>query len=309
MFQALAAYAVRGPLQAALVASSTLVLSTLLAPLVVVSSAVVALVWMRAGPGAGALAVGLSLLLSTIIASFSALPALAPAGVMISSWLPVIVMAWVLRDTISLNLALLAGAVLVGLIILVVYVVVPDPAASWQALFTRLLDNPNLTPRNLQGLKPEEVQDLLATASKFVTGLYAAILFVLAALSLLLARSWQAHLYNPGGLQKEFHELRYGVSASIAGLAIVLAAVITRLEVFYSLGIVVCAVFSLQGMAIVHALIARRNLTRGWLIGAYVLVLFLLPESLLFLAAMGLTDTWTKYRTRIGNKTRDDGET
>lgn len=309
MFQALASYAVRGPIQAALVASSTLVLSTILAPLVVVSSAVVALVWMRAGPKHGALAVGLSLLVSTVIAALSALPVLAPAGVMISSWLPVIVMAWVLRDTISLNLALLAGAAVVSLVLMAIYIAIPDPAAAWLDLFTRLLETPGLSPPSMQGMAQDEMQQLLAAASKFVTGLYAAILFLLAALSLLLARSWQAHLYNPGGLQKEFHQLRYGASASVAGLVLLAAAVLTRWEIFYSLGILVVAVFALQGIAIVHALIARRDLGRGWLIGIYVLALFLMPESLLFLAATGLTDAWLNYRNRIGNKTRDDGET
>lgn len=309
MFQALASYAVRGPAQAALVASSTLVLSTLIAPLVVVSSAIVALVWMRSGPKAGALAVGLSLLLSTIIAAFSALPALAPAGVMLSSWLPVIVMGWVLRETVSLNLAFLAGAVLVGMVVLAVYAAIPDPAAGWQELFGRLLDNPGLRPRRLEGLEPQEINNLMATASKFVTGLYAAILFIIAALSLLLARSWQARLFNPGGLQKEFHQLRFGSTASLVALGIIVLAVTTRFEVFYSLGILVCAVFLLQGLAIIHALIARRNLPAGWLVGVYLLLMLMMPESLIFVAAVGVTDAWLNFREKIGKKTRDDGET
>lgn len=309
MFQALANYAVRGPLQAALVASCTLLLSTILAPLVVVSSAIVALVWMRSGPTTGAIAVGLSLLLSTAISLFSPLPALAVAGVMLSSWLPVIVMGWVLRDTVSLNLAIMAGAALVAIVIVMVFMVVPDPAAAWQTLFGRILENPELLPPRLESLEPAERLNLLETASKFVTGLYAAILFLIAASSLLLARAWQARLFNPGGLQKEFHQLRFGKSASLVGLAILAAAVATRFQVFYSLGILVFAVFVLQGLAIMHALVARRNLARGWLIGGYMLLLLLMPESLLFTGAVGITDAWLNFRERISNKTRDDGQT
>ena len=87
MFQSLAGYAVRGPVQGAIVASSTLVLSTILAPLVVISSAIVALVWLRLGHKAGLITVGISLLFSSTIALMTALPALAPVGVIFSSWL------------------------------------------------------------------------------------------------------------------------------------------------------------------------------------------------------------------------------
>ncbi len=309
MFQALANYALRGPLQAALVASSTLLLSTILAPLVVVSSAIVALIWMRSGPVAGGIAVGLSLLLSTAISLFSPLPPLAVAGVMLSSWLPVVVMAWVLRDTVSLNLAILAGAGLVAIVIVLVFMVVPDPGASWQMLFGKILENPDLLPPRLQSLEPAERLALLETASKFVTGLYGAILFLIAASSLLLARAWQARLFNPGGLQKEFHQLRFGKAASLVGLAVLAAAVVTRFQLFYSLGILVFAVFVLQGLAVMHALVAKRNLARGWLIGGYMLLTLMMPESLLFTGIVGITDAWFDFREKVSNKTRDDGQT
>ena len=310
MFQALASYAVRGPMQAALVASSMLVLSTILAPLMVVSSAIIALVWMRSGPQVGALAVGLSLLLSLVISVFTPLPALALAGVILSSWLPVIVMGWVLRDTISLNLAILAGAAVIAMVIVLVYLVVPDPAAGWLTLFNRMLENPDLLPPLFSGMEQSEVQERLETASKYVTGLYAAILFLIAAGSLLLARAWQARLFNPGGLQKEFHQLRFGKTASLVGLAILGAAVLFRFQVLYSFGILVCAVFALQGIAVMHALIAIRGLARSWLIGGYLLLLFIMPESLLFISAVGIADAWLDFREKFANKTReDDGQT
>jgi len=230
--------------------------------------------------------------------------------VILSSWLPVIVMGWVLRDTISLNLAILAGASVVAIGIVLVYLVIPDPAASWLNLFGKVLENPDLLPPRLNGMEQPEVQKLLETASKYVTGLYAAILFLIAAGSLLLARAWQARLFNPGGLQKEFHQLRFGKTARLVGLAILAAAVLFRFQVLYSLGILACAVFALQGIAVMHALVANRGLARGWLIGGYLLLLLIMPESLLFIGAVGIVDAWLDFREKFANKTReDDGQT
>ena len=89
MWQALAGYAVRGPAQAALASFSTLLLALFAPPLVVVSNAVVALVWLRLGPLKGLLSVAIALLAGTIIAAFSGSPVL-PAAMMMSFWLPVL---------------------------------------------------------------------------------------------------------------------------------------------------------------------------------------------------------------------------
>ena len=152
MLQALANYAVRGPVQAALLASSVLLLSLVVPPLVVISSALVALTWLRQGAQSGLVAVGLALAVSTVIAMVSGMQPLAPTAVMVSSWLPVIIMAFVLRSTIRLELAIAAGAVLVLIGVLIVYAVIEDPAASWREIIAIIADSAELRPRNLQDL-------------------------------------------------------------------------------------------------------------------------------------------------------------
>lgn len=308
MFQALAGYAVRGPVQGAIVASSMLVLSTILAPLVVVSSAIVALVWLRLGRKSGMIAVGISLLFSTTIALMTALPALAPAGVMLSSWLPVIVMAWVLRDTVRLDLAILAGAVLVATVVVAVFAAVPDVSGSWRTLFGRVFENPQLLPEQLRQMDPELRARLLDTASRYITGMYAAMWLFIAALSLLLARAWQARLFNPGGLQREFHELRFGLVASTIGLLIVVGALVTRAELLTALAMVVCAIFVLQGVAILHGIVKRRGGSLAWLVAAYLLILVTMPESLVFLGVCGIADAWLDVRNKVGGAPPDEDQ-
>ena len=308
MFQALAGYAVRGPVQGAIVASSTLVLSTILAPLVVVSSAIVALVWLRLGHRAGLISVGISLLFSTTIALMTALPALAPVGVILSSWLPVIVMAWVLRDTVRIDLAILAGAALIATVVVAVYSAVPDVSVSWRKLFSGLFENPQLLPEQLRQLDAGDRERMLDAASRYITGMYAAIWFFIAALSLLLARAWQARLFNPGGLQREFHELRFGLVASAIGLAIVAGAVVTRSELLVALAMVVCALFVLQGAAILHCVVKKRGGSIAWLVGAYLLILVTMPESLVFLGVCGIADAWLDVRNKVGAKAPDEDQ-
>jgi MFS family permease len=308
MFQALANYAVRGPVQAALLASSVLLLSLLLPPLVVISSALVALIWLRQGSRSGLIAVGLALAVSTVIAMVSGFQPLAPVAVMLSSWLPVIIMAVVLRSTIRLELAIAAGALLVVIGVLIVYLVVKDPAAAWREIIDIIAKTTELRPRNLDDADPEQIKQLLDKTSELMTGFYASTLFVIATLSLLLARSWQARLFNPGGMKREFHELRFGKLISSVGLAFALAAQLTGFEVLNSVAMVLATLFTIQGMAVVHALVDRLGLRTAWLVAIYVLLLMMVPHSLLVVGFIGVTDAWIDYRNRIGNRPRpDDG--
>lgn len=310
MFQALANYAVRGPVQSALLASSVLLLSLVLPPLVVISSALVALTWLRQGARSGTMAVGLALAVSTVIAMVSGLQPLAPAAVMLSSWLPVIVMAVVLRSTIQLELAIAAGAVLVLIGVVLVYLLIDDPAAGWREIIAIIADSAELRPRNLQDAEPEQIKDLLDKTSTLMTGFYASTLFIIATLSLLLARSWQAKLFNPGGMKREFHELRFGRVVSGIGLVVLLAAQLTGFEVLNSVAMVLATLFTIQGMAVVHSAVDRLGLRTAWLVAAYVLLLMMVPHSLMVIGLLGISDAWLDYRNRIGNRSRpDDGAT
>ena len=308
MFQALANYAVRGPVQAALLASSVLLLSLVLPPLVVISSALVALTWLRQGARSGLLAVGLALTASTVIAVMSGMQPLAPTAVIVSSWLPVIVMAYVLRSTIRLELAIAAGAALVLIGVLIVYAVIDDPAASWREIIAIIADSAELRPRNLQDAEPEDVRLLLDKTSELMTGFYASTLFVIATLSLLLARSWQAKLFNPGGMKREFHELRFGRIVSAVGLLCLLVAQATGFEVLNSVAMVLATLFTIQGMAVVHCAVDRLGLRTAWLVAAYVLLLMFVPYSLMIIGLLGISDAWLDYRNRIGNRSRPDDE-
>lgn len=295
---ALAGYAVRGTVQGTMVASSTLLLSIILPPLVILSSAIVALIWLREGARHGAIVAALAILASSLISLGAGLSALAPLAVVLSCWVPALVMAAVLRATVTLSLAMLSGAALAIITAIAVHLVVSDPAAEWRALFAAILENDELRAQFPMAGDQQAFGQVLDKASELMTGLYCAMLFLFAAFSVLLARAWQARLFNPGGLKREFHALRFGRIASIAGVIALAAAVLLKLSLAKSVAIVVIAVFAFQGMAVVHAIVAGRGISAGWLVLIY-FMLILKIESVLVIGLIGLADAWVNFRQRF----------
>lgn len=237
----------------------------------------------------------------TVIAGVSGNPVI-PGALMVSFWLPVVLMAYLLRRTVSLNLALLAGAALALLGVAIIYLVVDDPAQSWDAVVQQIKAQTEAATGSADNAK---VDEWLSNAGNWMTGFSAATQFVVAALSLLLARAWQARMFNPGGLQKEFHGLRFGLAAGVIGLLIVAAAVFLEGQLLTNLAIVVLVVFAFQGLAVLHALAAKLSVHMLVLVGIYAFLLVLVPTSLKVIGMLGLADTWVDFRSRINVLKRD----
>jgi hypothetical protein len=58
----------------------------------------------------------------------------------------------------------------------------------------------------------------------------------------------------------------------------------------------------LQGIAVVHGLVARSGANVGWLVAMYVLLLLpmVTTQTALTLAVAGMVDNWMDFRTRMG---------
>ncbi len=291
----------RGPAQGALASFSTLLLTLVMPPMAIISNALVAFIWLRLGPVKGAMAVGIALAAGTIVAAVSGFP-LIPATLMLSFWLPVILMAYVLRKTVSLDLAILAGAVLALAGVLITYVVLDHPSEAWQGVVAQVTEAAEQSTGNTNS---EQAVSFLANAGSWMTGFSAATQLVMAVCSLLLARVWQARMFNPGGLQQEFHGLRFGMMAGLAGLVIVLAAAFLQIELLTNLAIVVMVVFGFQGLAVLHSLVAQFKLNVFLLVAVYVMLLIAAPTSIKLIGLIGLADTWVDFRNRLGGFRKD----
>lgn len=115
-------------------------------------------------------------------------------------------------------------------------------------------------------------------------------------LCLLLARWWQATLYNPGGFGAEFHALRF--SPQVGSLLVVLMLMISTFGHEYRPWAVLFAIpLCVAGLALVHARAAYRGQGAAYLTLFYVLWILLDPVKMIVLG-LAVADSWFDFRSR-----------
>ncbi len=298
--KALATFILRGPSQAMLVAVGTAVLAMMLPPLSVISGAVVALVTLRNGLRPGAMVMLGSTVFVALLAYVSLGNVLPGVVFLTLLWLPMWILAWVLRETRSLALATTAAGMLGIVGVVVVYAIVGDVSAWWQQVLMTMFEPAMEAGGPLADRAT--VETILADLSKVMTGIAAAGASLNAVMCLYLARAWQAQLYNPGGFRKEFLGLRLGQGLALVSVVFVALSLLPLGVVAHMAGeivIVILSLYLLQGLALVHAIVDQRKLHKAWLAVLYVVMLFVMPQLTVLVAVMGLVDTWADFRRRL----------
>ncbi|MDI9246205.1 hypothetical protein [Marinobacter sp. CHS3-4] len=279
--RALAQFVMRGPLQAGGVA----VAATLVPLLFWIGAAVIGLVILRLGVRQG-LNIGL----------WALLPALGWAWVndptSLVVLLQVFVVASVLRVSQSWEKALMSGtglAIVTGWLLPLIY---PDMLDSLVQTGVQFYEQYNAEMAKTFGDSLETVIRQTMIASMAGTYLMVGIGMTM------LARSWQAKLYNPGGFQKEFHALR--LSPAIA----VLCVVITVGGSFIGLNPMLMGwagafPLVLAGLGLIHGSVRRKGLSGQWLVLFYLALVFLGPSLMILLLVLAFVDSWLDIRGRI----------
>lgn len=297
---ALANYIMRGRMQAVLVVSSMVILALLIPPLGILSAAAVALVTLRAGPYQGAIVALAATLASGVLGWFAlGSPVFGPTA-LVSLWLPVWVLATVMRRTVSLALSLLAAVLIAGLLITVAYLSLGDAQEYWLNVLRTALSQA-LAESELK-LNQDELNRFLSLLARVLTGVLVAAAMLNALLALIIGRWWQALLYNPGGFGEEFRALRLPKIFALASIALLALAAsgASGAELALNIVPVLLIVWLLAGLGLAHGLVAARGLSAGWLVVMYVLSLFLLPQLLMpLLVAVAMLDTWLNFRARV----------
>lgn len=113
---------------------------------------------------------------------------------------------------------------------------------------------------------------------------------------LILARSWQAKLFNPGGFREEFHQLRLSWKSGAVLFSMFLLAnlgppVVQQLSLFFVLPLLIA------GVALVHGLVGRRKLPVAVLVIFYSVLMYPVMVQLVVLAAVA--DSWLDFRSRV----------
>jgi hypothetical protein len=298
--RALAKFAMRGRMSAALVAAAVAMISLLVPPLSVLSAAVVALVTLRRGPAEGLVTMA-SAAAGTALLAMLALGYAAPAiSFLTVSWAPAFLLGWVLRRTVGLGITLEVGALLVLAGVLGIHLFLGDPVSFWKTLMEQVLGSALLEAGIVQD--QAALETVLASTAVWMTGFVLAAVWISAVAAVLLARFWQAQLYNPGGFRIEFHSLKLHRAMAISGTLVAALALLVKSD----LGLLardwvptIIGLFALVGMALVHSLVDRAKKSRYWLFVMYLALALVPPQALMLLAALAVVDTGFDLRSRV----------
>ena len=293
--KSIAAFVMRGRSAAVLVAAPTAVLFWLFPPVLVISGAVVALVTLRRGAAEGALLAVLAGLGAGALAELVLGATWPMLWVLLACWTPLWALALLLRATASLSVTVRIAALLGLLGVGGFYLALGDPTIWWSLVLDGLRQGLMTLPSGERATL-EQLLELLRSWAPLLPGqvVSATLLFVLA--GLLLGRWWQALLFNPGGFRPEFHQLRLGRPLALLALALFGAALLSGWSVLGNLVLVLGTLYSVQGIAVTHALVFKLRLSPAWLLLLY---LFLVPLLSQLVMALGITDTWADFRTRV----------
>jgi len=131
-------------------------------------------------------------------------------------------------------------------------------------------------------------------------GALAMVLQVVSLLCLMLARYWQALLFNPGGFSREFHALHLPKRVAFSLLALML--LIPSIWPMATVLIPLCNLPLLfAGIALVHAKLAGKASGKFWLVGLYLSLLLFMQFAYPLLVVLALADSLFDFR---GLKTR-----
>lgn len=271
----LAQYAMRGNKQATLVA----VLFAIVPVLFWISAAILALVILRKGYQAGANVFMWSLLPAIVWWSGGdPTPALTLIGVA--------GLASVLRYSANWAYVLVASII--------------AAAASMPILVSHLQDvmaafaEAGISLQSQQDL-PENIDKALIQS--LMEGLLGAVHMAILLACVVLARWWQAALYNPSGFQSEFHQLRLPLwlTGSLAFAVFGVSNMIDMTQWLFVLSIPLL----FAGLALVHGLVEQLKLGRILLIATYLGFVMLGELVFTLLAVLATLDSVFNLRQRL----------
>ncbi|MGZ4976724.1 MAG: hypothetical protein ACXV8O_06180 [Methylobacter sp.] len=292
----LAEYIMRGRMQAMIVASTLALVSLVMPPVSIVSSASVALVTLRRGAIEGLIVLTCSTAVAGALGFFllGNYQFVLLYGMVL--WVPVWLISIILREGRYLSLAI-EIAVLLGIMgVIGFYLYNADEVATiWKNILSQMVP-PNAPV--------EDIQHTLTVLSHYMTGIIAAASVFGLLFGLFLGRWWQALLYNPGGFRQEFLSLNTHSRLAIGSIVVVVVALLSSgviSEISWNITILLFVLYTFIGTAVLHTVFASMKMGR-FIVPMFYVTLFLIPHAMLPVALVGLSDTWMNLRNKISNQ-------
>ena len=295
----LAAFTMRGRMQAVMTTSTLAFFSMVLPPVSIFSSATVSLVTLRKGA------------LEGFFVLLSACAAMAILGALVLGnfqfalsyglilWVPIWLISIILREAKRLSLTFEAAVALGAVGVIGFYLYHPDPAALWKNMLSQMIE-PMLSGSDLP---VDQVMQSVDVFSRYMNGVAAAASISSLLLGLLLARWWQATLFNPGGFRREFLSLNTRPVFALGSIAVMGLAWMTEgtaAEIAGNITILLFVLYGFIGAAVLHVLISTMK-ARRLLLPLFYVIIFFIPHALLPVALLGLGDAWMDLRKKVLN--------
>lgn len=131
----------------------------------------------------------------------------------------------------------------------------------------------------------------------FIAGIFAVMASFIGTISLVLARWWQAELFNPGGFGQEFRQLRFPPGIATA-LLVIIALCLSQGSGFQVWSALFALPLFFAGIALIHAWAKLRAWPSRWGSLFYLLLVLLDPLKLM-LVILAVADSWLNFRGRL----------
>lgn len=164
---------------------------------------------------------------------------------------------------------------------------------------------PGLLGDGYRQLTAADQSRLAEVIRPILVGMMAALLQLICLAALLLGRYWQAALYNPGGLGREFRTL--GLHPAVAGLLLLAMFIapaggpdMLMLAPLCSVPLVMC------GLAVMHGLVQQKKIGTFWVVGLYVSLVLFTQLMYPLLVLLAVVDSVIDFRGR--SRVRDPND-
>ncbi|MEJ2041906.1 MAG: hypothetical protein P8X89_01350 [Reinekea sp.] len=280
-----ARYAMQSPLRTGILAAVLAVLPFLY----VISAALVALATLRHGISAGTRVLSAAIvggLVSWLLTGV-------PLSLLVLTL--VALLAIVLRESRSWSRTLIAGAFIALAFALIGHDQFNEVFGGLMSFMQRAVTNGDTSTVEWQMLEAMKPYGAFVIMASEITE---------ALTSLVLARYWQAGLYNPGGFKAEMHNLRF----SRMELAALMVAIMLVLQMQPGALLLFGFPFVIVGIASIHGIVAKLNLGGQWLVALYILLMLANQIIVPLLIMLVLIDSFVDIRRWIQDRSRSDNE-
>lgn len=215
----------------------------------------------------------------------------------ILTWLAAVL----LRRFGNWNLVIEAIGLLGVIVVIAVHLFYPDIQQWWQALLTDYFAKSTVLMSTTSGAAAAHALqvDLIQRAQGYATGLTVVSVLFNALLQLVLARWWQAAMFNPGGLRAELQQIRLGYAALIVLVVFFGLAYLGNQASLDTMSVLVAA-FCAAGLSLLHCLIGSTKYSWFLLTLVYVGMILLFPFSAVIISVVALLDTLFNFRKWLG---------